>query len=694
MTTTVHPHAVPAASPTGFLPRFGGAVRGLVRGRLVDAAWVRPAQIGVLGLAAVVYLVNLAVSGFANTYYSAAALAASQSWTAWFFGSIDSANFITVDKPPLATMVMGLSVRLFGLSSWSILLPEALAGVATVAVLFVIVRRSFGPAAAVIAGVVMALTPAAVLIFRYNNPDALLTLLLVLAAGAFLRAVEGGRIRWVVLAAVLVGLAFNTKYLQAYLVLPAFALTYLIAAPVGLRRRVAGLMVAAVTVLVSSGWWVVAVELIPASARPYIGGSTSNSALELLFGYDGLARIFGFLGGGPGGGAANVGAGGGGGGFSGATGLLRLFNAQLGGQIAWLLPLSLVGLGTGLWVRRHAAKTDRARAAYLMWGLWLVVHAVVFSFMSGIIHSYYVVAMAPAIAVLVGAGVVELWALRSRARFGGLALAGAVLGSAGIAWWLLDRTPDFAPGLGIVILVVGALVAAVLAVPAAPHRYRSQLAAAGLGVAILLAGPAAYAVDTMATAYGGGDPKAGPATADAGPGSFAGGPQAGGQGFGGAFGRGAPTGTVPSGGAGLGTTLSGGNAGGADASDSALVSYLLTNRGGATWIVATWSANGAGTIELASGQPVMAMGGFSGGDPAPTLDQLKAYVASGQLRYVLINGAGGGMGGPGSSGSTATDISAWVASVGTVVDYGGNAGTLYDLSAAATAATDPATDRG
>src|SRR5439155_7257780 len=167
----------------------------------------------------------------------AAALAASQSWSAWFFGSFDAANFITVDKPPLATMLMGLSVRLFGLSSWSILLPEALAGVATVALLFVMVRRTFGPSAAVIASLVAALTPAAVLMFRYNNPDALLTLLLVGAAAAFIRALVTGRLRWVILAALLVGLAFNTKYLQAYLVLPAFGLTYLIAAPGGIRRR-------------------------------------------------------------------------------------------------------------------------------------------------------------------------------------------------------------------------------------------------------------------------------------------------------------------------------------------------------------------------------------------------------------------------------------------------------------------------
>ena len=686
MTTITHPTTGPAASPTGLLPRVGGAARALVRGRAADATWVRPAQIGVGALAAVLYLVNLTVSGFANTYYSAAALAGSQSWSAWFFGSLDASNFITVDKPPLATMLMGLSVRFFGLSSWSVLLPEALAGVATVAVLFVVVRRSFGPAAAVIAGLVMALTPAAMLIFRYNNPDALLTLFLVLAGGAFLRAVEGGRSRWLVVAAVLVGLAFNTKYLQAYLVLPAFAITYLVAAPVRLRRRLGGLIAAGLTVLVSSGWWVLAVELIPASARPYIGGSTSNSALELLFGYDGLARIFGFLGGGGGGaGAAAVGAAGGpggGGGFSGAAGLLRLFNDQLGGQVGWLLPFSIVGLVTGLWVRRRAARTDGARAAYLMWGLWLLVHAVVFSFMSGIIHSYYVVAMAPAIGALAGGGSVELWNLRSRVRFGGLALAATILGSAAVAWLLLDRTPDFVPGLGLVILIVAALVAVVVAVPAAPHRQRTQLAAAGLGIAILLAGPAAYAVDTMATAYSGGDPKAGPATAASGPGSFGGGVAGGGPGLSAAGGLnrdGTSQGAI---GVALGQVAGVGDGGGAGTSDSALVTYLLANRGDARWIVATWSANQAGSIELASGQPVMAMGGFSGTDPAPTLDAFKAYVASGQLRFVILNGGGGGFGGPGGRSGSSSEISTWVTQNCTAVTVDGT--TIYDCSTAAT----------
>ena len=201
--------AIPRSIPT-WRPRPLVGLRAIARGRTDEPAWVRVAFVGVIALAALLYLWNLAVSGYANTYYSAAALAAGQSWSAFFFGSFDAANFITVDKPPAAIWLMGLSVRVFGLSSWSVLLPQALAGVLTVGVLFAAVRRSFGPVAAVIAGVVMALTPAAVLIFRYNNPDALLTLLLVAGAWTLLRAIEHGRLRWVVLAATCVGFAFLT----------------------------------------------------------------------------------------------------------------------------------------------------------------------------------------------------------------------------------------------------------------------------------------------------------------------------------------------------------------------------------------------------------------------------------------------------------------------------------------------------
>ncbi|MDP9270380.1 MAG: glycosyltransferase family 39 protein [Chloroflexota bacterium] len=627
-----------------------GLLTWIVRGRVEDAAWVQPAFWGVTVLAAVLYVVNLTVSGFANTYYSAAALAASQSWSAWFFGSIDAANFITVDKPPLSTMLMGLSVRVFGLSSWSVLLPQALAGVATVALLFAVVRRSFGPAAAIIAALVAALTPAAVLIFRYNNPDALLTLLLVASAWAFVRAIEDDRMRWVLLSALFVGLAFNTKYLQAYLVLPAFAVTYAIAAPGHVWRRLGGLAVALVTVVVASGWWVLAVEFIPATARPFIGGSTNNSALDLLFGYDGLARIFG-SGGGGGGGGFSGGPGGPGGGFSGASGLLRLFNAELGGQISWLVGFALLGLASGLWLRRHAPRTDRARAGYLMWGLWLLVHVAVFSFMTGIIHSYYAVAMAPAVGALVGAGVVELWSARSRTWWAGPVLGAAILGSGIWAWQLLDRTPTFAPGLGLVIVVVSAVAAVIVSLPPSLEQVQTQLLAVGLGVAMLLAGPATYAIETMQTAYSGGDPSAGPTVS----GGFGGG-------------------------------VAGGADGGGITADSTLVQYLLANRGSTTWIVATTSAQEAGSIELATGAPVMAMGGFMGSDPAPTLDQFKALVAAGKVRYVLISGAGGfGPRGQGS-GSTVSEVNAWAASAGTQVTSVGR-GTLYDLSALATTAS-------
>ena len=674
-----------AIARPAFIPRFRPVegLRGLVRGSAAEAVWVRPAFLSILAAAAVLYLWNLTVSGYANTYYSAAALAGSRSWSAWFFGSIDAANFITVDKPPLSTMVMGLSVRIFGLSSWSVLAPQALAGVATVGVLFVAVKRSFGPAAAVIAAVVMALTPAAVMIFRFNNPDALLTLLLVTAAWALLRSLENGSYRWMTLAAACVGFAFLTKYLQAYLVLPGFALVFGFAANTTLRRRLGGLVVAFATVLVASGWWVAIEELLPAGSKPFVGGSTTGSALDLIFGYDGLGRIFGASG--PGGGG--FGGGGFGGGFSGDVGLGRLFNDQLFGEIAWLIPLALVCLVAGLFMRRWAHRTDAGLAGYLLWGSWFVVTVIVFSYMSGIIHSYYAVALAPAIAALVGAGLVDLWSARARRGagvwLGGVAVGLACLGSAWFGSTLLDRTPSFYPGLGAVAIQAAAIALIALIVASLPRLAdnvavkRLAVAAAALGVCATLAGPAAYALATTGTAYGGGDPHPGPgAPLSFGPGGFGvfvGGPGGGFGGFGGGSAVGS-TGGLPGDGGGLG----------GNSSDTALLDYLVANRGTATWIVAAESSQEAGSIELATGLPVMAMGGFTGSDPAPTLDQLKSYIASGKLRFVLASsgfGGGGFGGGPGFGGDSSSRTS-WVTSTCKLVSYGGSA-TLYDCAGAA-----------
>ena len=653
--------ARPALPPR---PRPVEALRALVRGKADEAVWVRPAFVGVLALAAILYIWNLTVSGYANTYYSAAALAGSQSWSAWFFGSFDSANFITVDKPPLGTMLMGLSVRIFGLSSWSILLPEALAGVATVGVLFLAVKRSFGPAAATIAAIAMALTPAAVMIFRFNNPDALLTLLLVVSAWALLRSLENGSYRWVACAAFCVGLAFLTKYLQAYLVLPGYALVFGFSANTTLRRRIVGLAVALVTVLVASGWWVAIVELLPAGSKPFIGGSDTGSPLDLIFGYDGLGRIFGFSG--PNGrGGAN---------FGGEVGPLRLFNDQMFGEIAWLIPLAIVGLVVGLYRRRFARRTDPALAGYLLWGGWFVVTAIVFSYMSGVIHSYYAVALAPAVAALVGAGLVDLWGTRLRVWLGGIAVGAVCLGTAWFGATLLDRTPSFQPGLGPAAIALAAVALAVLAVAALPRLAgriavkRLALVAAALGVCATLIAPAAYAIETTGTAYGGGDPHPGPGMASGFGGGFGG---FGGGGLGGA--AGAPAG-LPGDGGGLGGSTS----------DSPLLQYLVANRGDATWIVATSGSQEAGSIEIATGLPVMAMGGFTGSDPTPTLEELKGYIASGQLRFILMN-AGGGFGGGGFGGMD--DRSPWITASCTTVDYGrgyaGGGGTLYDCAGAA-----------
>jgi 4-amino-4-deoxy-L-arabinose transferase-like glycosyltransferase len=559
-------------------------------------------------------------------------------------------------------MLMGLSVRVFGLSSWSILLPQALAGVATVGVLFVAVKRSFGPVAATIAALVMALTPAAVMIFRFNNPDALLTLLFVLSAWALLRSLEHGSFRWMALAATFIGLAFLTKYLQAYLVLPGYALVFGFSANTSLRRRIIGLGVAMVTVLVTSAWWVVIVELIPAGSKPFIGGSTTGSPLDLIFGYDGLGRIFGASG--PGGGGI------GGGGFSGEVGPLRLFNDQLFGEIGWLIPLAVVCLVVGLFRRRWAERTDLALAGYLLWGSWFVVTAIVFCYMSGIIHSYYAVALAPAIAALIGAGLVDLWGSKFRIWFGGIAVGVACLGSAWFGATLLDRTPNFDPGLGpvAIALAAAALVALIVtSIPALASRTaikRIALAAAAVGVCATLIAPAAYALDTTGVAYGGGDPHPGPGTT---------------SGMGGVAGNG----NFGNGSAGL--PGDGGGVGG-NTSDSALLKYLVANRGNATWIVAMNSAQEAGSVELATGLPVMAMGGFTGSDPAPTLDQLRSYIASGKLRFVVAGGGmGGGLGGGNNAtgGTDGTSVTSWVTSTCKVVDYGGSGSSLYDCAGAA-----------
>src|SRR4051794_20121529 len=337
MTLTLDP--APALESPGSTPRR--------RSWLGDPAWARPAYWMLLAATAVLYLWNLSASGWANEFYAASAQAGSQSWKAWLFASLDAGNAITVDKPPAAMWAMGLSMRIFGVNSWSLLVPEALMGVASVALLYAAVRRWFGPVAGLLAGATLAVTPVAVLMFRFDNPDALLVLLMTAAAYATVRAVENGSWKWLALTGVLVGFGFLTKMMQAFLVLPGFALVYLVAAPIDRWRRVRDLLIAGAALVVSGGWFVLLVSLWPAASRPYIAGSTNNTLWQLAIGYNGLGRIFGGEGnpGSNGGGSRGVG---GGGMFGGPTGITPLFGGPLGVGSSQLPPAPPGALGAPL----------------------------------------------------------------------------------------------------------------------------------------------------------------------------------------------------------------------------------------------------------------------------------------------------------------------------------------------------------
>ncbi|MEW1911372.1 glycosyltransferase family 39 protein [Kitasatospora sp. NPDC085895] len=698
------------------------------RGRADDPRWVRPAFLALLAATAALYFWNLTASGWANSFYSAAVQAGSQSWKAFFYGSSDAANFITVDKPPMSLWPMALSVRLFGLSSGSILAPQVLMAVATVATVYATVRRRFSPVGGLVAGAALALTPVAALMFRFNNPDALLVLLLTLAAYGVVRATETASTRWLVFAGVMFGFGFLTKTLQAFLVLPAFALVYLVTAPTGLGRRFRQLLWAGLAVVVAAGWWVAIVELVPASARPYIGGSQDNDFLSVTFGYNGFGRITGNETGSVGGGGGRGGAGGG---MWGETGITRLFDGDIGGQIAWLMPAALILLVVGLWATRRNPRTDSARTAFLVWGGWLVCTALTFSFMSGIFHQYYTVALVPAVAALLGMGADGLWRARRRLPYAAL-LGGTVAVTAVWAYVLLGRSADFVPWLRWAVLIGG--LAAAVALPLA-GRLSGALGArlatvAGIAaLAAALGGPTAYALQTVSTGHSGSIVTAGPQVQGGGFGGPGGGRfragggtgfppgvqggqngqtgQAQGQGQGGfpgmngqngfpgttgqngqnAFpgmnGQGFPgTGTGGDSRTGRGAGGPGGMGGllnGARVS-SELSALLEQDADKYTWVAAAVGSQNQASYQLATGEPVMALGGFNGTDPSLTLARFQQYVKEGKVHWFIGGGGFGGGGGGGTGGSSdSSEITSWVQENFTAKTVGNT--TLYDLTA-------------
>jgi 4-amino-4-deoxy-L-arabinose transferase-like glycosyltransferase len=602
----------------------------------------RIALAGLLVATAALYLAGIGASGWANAFYSAAAQAGSTDLEAFFYGSSDAGNSITVDKPPASIWIMALSVKLFGLSPWSILAPQALIGVASVFVLYLALRRRFPSGVALLGGAVLALTPVAVLMFRFNNPDALLVLLLTLSVYFTIRAVEDGRLRWVLWAGAMIGLGFLTKQLQAFLLLPVLAGVYLWAAPGTWRRRIGYSAAALGAVVISAGWWVAVVELVPSGMRPYIGGSQTDSFLELTFGYNGFGRLTG----------SEIGSVGGGrpGGW-GDTGILRLVSGDAGGQISWLLPVALILAVVGFVVLRRAPRTSVRRATLALFAGWMVVTGLAFSFMAGIFHSYYTEALAPAIAGVVAIGAGQLWARRDRVAW--RAVAAGVVAVAGVtAFMLLRLVGDWMPWLRVAVVALAAAAALLLALP---RRGRIITSVTGItAVGVLLLAPAAYSLQTASTPYSGSIVTAGPSVS-----AFS-----------------ALTAALAVSHTPLKSPPASSSGGLLDAAivDDAAVGVLSAGADDFTWIAATVGSQRAAGFQLATGRPVMPVGGFNGSDPSPTLAQFQQLVADGRIHFFIAGSVGRSNGGS----SASSQIAAWVESRFERVQLGSVA--LYDLT--------------
>jgi 4-amino-4-deoxy-L-arabinose transferase-like glycosyltransferase len=678
--------------------------------------WDRIGLAAVLLVAVVLDFYALNREGFGNTYYAAAIKSMSESWHNFFFNSFDPGGFVTIDKPPLGFWLQVASVKLFGFNGVALMLPQALAGVLSVGLLYLLVSRPFGKPAGLLAALALAITPISVVANRNNIVDSTLVFVVLLGAWAVLRAIETGKLRWLLLSAVFVGLGFNVKMLEAYLVVPALGLVYLLGARVGWGKRIVHLLLAAAVLLVVSLSWVTAVDLIPASQRPWVGSTTNNSELSLAIGYNGLQRLTGnssvgsanraasgaaaatpsrsATSGGTGSGAASStqsgggpgnGGGPGGVGENGPTGVLRLLDTQLGGQIGWLLPLAVIGFFAAAWrTRRHLWPLSMQQTSLVLWGMWLLTMNVFFD-IAGFYHTYYLVMIAPAIAALAGIGVVSLWrTYREGDSRTWWLLPLSLLAVAGVQVHLLAAYPAWSRWLSPLILVVAAFAALVLTVLRLLPRpgVRPVIVALLLGLAGLLAAPAIWSAETVSAADAGTVPRAGPSGTNTG--GFGGTPGTGNRPAFAPPGSGAgpgsssftpPTGgTPPSGvprfqGGPSGRQLGGGQGFG-DQVNNTVLKYLEAHHGKATYLFATESAQSASPYIIATGKPVMALGGFTGSDPILTSSQLAALAREGKVKYFMISG-----GGPsGSDGS----LTSWIQQHSKLITVGGTQ--LYEYT--------------
>jgi 4-amino-4-deoxy-L-arabinose transferase-like glycosyltransferase len=657
------------------------------RGRALPARLqrllARPELLGLLGLSAVLNLWGLSINGWANTYYSAAVRSMTTSWHDFLFASLDKSGLMTVDKPPLSLWVQALSTRVFGFHPLSLLVPQALMGVAAVGLTYDLVRRRFGRLAGLVAGLALAVTPVAVAVSRHNNPDELLVLCSVAALWFGLRALETGRTRWLVLSGIAVGLGFETKMAVALMVVPGIVAAYMWVAPRGRIAALRQLLAGGAAMIVVGGAWPLLVMLTPAADRPWISGTSDNSILSLIFGYNGLGRIAGQSGG-------PQAFGGGGTMFGGATGPFRLLQQGLGDQAGWLLGFAVVA-GIGILVVSRLRRSDPRTGWLMIVGGAFLTTAVAFSFARGIFHPYYVSLLAPFTAALIGAGVGMMLApgrsgriIAPLALIAGVITELVVLGELGgtLAWAIP------------VSIAVGGGCALLLALKLAP---RTRAIVVAVGLAALMAAPATWAAETLGHATSGTFPTGGPASASlGGPGGAGGragfgGPPAFAQGGGGTSGGGAGGATTAGGAGGFGGGGPGGFGGGGpggfgggpggfggnDATLTAAVRYASAHGGGT---IGVSSQSSAAAAILSSNANVAGLGGFSGRESSVSVSWLAAEVASGHLRWVLAD-TGQGRGAPGDTRTGSQAAMSIVAQTCRSVSFttaGGTKVTMYD----------------
>ncbi len=611
-------------------------------------AWARPVLAGIAALAALLYSWNIRHTGLSG-FYSVAVKSMSENWKAFIFGAFDPSATITLDKLAGSFAPQAVSAWVFGFHPWSLVLPQVIEGVISVLVIYRAVRRWAGVHAGLFAAGIFALTPVAASMFGHSMEDGALTMCLVLAADAYQRAVGDARLRSLAWCGFWVGVGFQTKMLQAWIVLPALAAGYLFAAPVSLPRRVRHVLITAAVTLAVSLSWIALYTFTPVADRPYIDGSTNNSAISMVFGYNGLDR-FGvpFPG--------SVGSmSGGRHGFGNGGGWTKLLGTKFGPEIGWLYPLALLALVCGLVWYRRVHRTDPFRAGFVMWGTWLLTFGLVFSKMSVIPHTAYVASLAPALAALSGAGIVMFWReYRSGGRRGWLlpAAVAAEVAWAAYLWWPYR---GFLPEVAWIVFILGiVVVAGLVAAPLVSRHAGTRLADAGIsprtgsrivvtmmiaGISVMLAAPAAWSASVLDLRYSGSamNANAGPLN-QLGFGRFDGfGRHHFGGGFGGGFG-------------GDGTLT---------AAQTRLYDYVSGHRDGAPYLMAVTSWSQAAPYIEATGQEVLPMGGFSGTVPSPTLPAIQDLVRTGQLRYFLLTSQHS-FGFMRREGKIATEVSAWV----------------------------------